>query len=428
MRGRLTVYLAAAVALGVPGAVAAAPGVGGAAGALAAPGSDPSGNDGPPPVSESADALDDAEQRLDAHSRAVEDALRALEAAEDELADAAAAAADAAAVADQAREAEADARAALRLAEQAERRAERRMIEISERIDGAREQLGAVARAAYQNGSGLLGWSVVLEADSPAALTGAYVGTRSVLRAGDAALSELAADRADLRNTRAELRELREERERLAAEASRTRQEAEAAEQAALQARQHLEERRAARREALAEAEAARDEEYERYQALLRESEQLEAWLAENSLDEPLEGTGSFVRPGTGGVTSPFGARRHPILGYVKQHTGVDFGSGDGYIYAADHGVVAEATWNDAYGYLVVIDHGVINGQRVSTLYAHQPGLSVTAGDRVAKGEPIGTVGSTGYSTGPHLHFEVRADGTPVDPAGWLAGAQPPGG
>lgn len=396
--------------------------------ALAVPSAVAHGADGAPPSPDLADALERSEERLDAHSQAVEEALRALSVAEAELYEATAAAADAAAAAERTREAEAAARTAQRQAEQAERRAQRKLAAIGKRMDAAREQLGAVARAAYQNGGGLFEWSVVLEAGSPAELSDAHVGVRSVQRAADAALSNLAVDRADLRNTEAELRELREERERRADEATRKRRQAEIAEEAARQAQRRLAELRSAREEALAEAEAARAEEYERYQELLRESEQLAAWLAENSLDERLEGTGSFVRPGTGELTSEFGSRRHPILGYVKQHTGVDLSSGDGYIYAADHGVVAEATWNDAYGYLVVVDHGIIEGQHVSTLYAHQPGLSVTAGERVAKGEPIGSVGSTGFSTGPHLHFEVRIDGTPVDPAPWLASAPPPGG
>lgn len=72
------------------------------------------------------------------------------------------------------------------------------------------------------------------------------------------------------------------------------------------------------------------------------------------------------------------------------------------------------------YGLFTVIDHGVIEGQRVTTAYAHQSSVLVKPGQEVSKGDPIGVLGSTGYSTGPHLHFEVREDGTVVDPLTWL--------
>src|SRR5690606_15966854 len=83
----------------------------------------------------------------------------------------------------------------------------------------------------------------------------------------------------------------------------------------------------------------------------------------------PGYGTGTFLRPGTGSTTSEYGPRLHPILGYVKLHTGLDFGRGDGAVYAADSGTVVEATWNTAYGNMVIVDHGLWNGQRLTTMY-----------------------------------------------------------
>jgi murein DD-endopeptidase MepM/ murein hydrolase activator NlpD len=126
-------------------------------------------------------------------------------------------------------------------------------------------------------------------------------------------------------------------------------------------------------------------------------------------------------------VTSPFGPRLHPILHYVKVHTGMDFGSGDGLVYAADSGVVLITELNTAYGNMTVIDHGTVGGQRLATLYAHQAAFAVHPGDRVRKGQPIGVVGSTGFATGPHIHFEVRVGGAPLDPAPYLEHAQMPG-
>lgn len=135
---------------------------------------------------------------------------------------------------------------------------------------------------------------------------------------------------------------------------------------------------------------------------------------------DTVEGTGVFVRPGTGAVTSPYGWRYHPILHYWKMHTGVDFDGADDVVYASDVGTVIMTAYNPAYGNVTVIDHGMSGGRYLATVYAHQSGFFVEPGDVVTKGQPIGAVGSTGMSTGPHVHFEVRLDGVPVDPAAFL--------
>jgi murein DD-endopeptidase MepM/ murein hydrolase activator NlpD len=128
-------------------------------------------------------------------------------------------------------------------------------------------------------------------------------------------------------------------------------------------------------------------------------------------------GSGSLSWPVNGPVTSGFGWRIHPILGYKKFHTGIDIGVGYGVpIRAADGGTVIYATWMGGYGNVIIVDHG--NG--LSTLYAHQSSLAVGTGARVTRGQTVGYVGSTGFSTGPHLHFEVRVNGNPVDPMGYL--------
>jgi murein DD-endopeptidase MepM/ murein hydrolase activator NlpD len=112
--------------------------------------------------------------------------------------------------------------------------------------------------------------------------------------------------------------------------------------------------------------------------------------------------------------------RYHPILHYRKLHTGTDFAGGGSAIRAADDGRVIMTLVSEAYGRFTVIDHGVIGGHRITTAYAHQSRFLVREGQRVRKGEQIGVIGSTGYSTGPHLHFEVRRDGILVDPMTWL--------
>lgn len=131
------------------------------------------------------------------------------------------------------------------------------------------------------------------------------------------------------------------------------------------------------------------------------------------------KGGGRFVYPTPGyyNVTSPFGWRIHPILKTRRMHTGVDFGAPYGSeMVAADDGTVIYTGWNGAYGKVVIIDHG----SNISTMYAHMSSFSVSDGANVKAGQKIGSVGSTGWSTGPHAHFEVRINGEPVNPMSYL--------
>ncbi len=120
-----------------------------------------------------------------------------------------------------------------------------------------------------------------------------------------------------------------------------------------------------------------------------------------------------------GKITSPFGMRIHPILKNYRMHTGIDIaGSGinNKPAVAAADGVVIMATWYGGYGNTVIVDHG----SGITTLYAHGSQISVKAGATVKRGQTVLRVGSTGNSTGPHLHFEVRKNGSPVDPLPYL--------
>jgi murein DD-endopeptidase MepM/ murein hydrolase activator NlpD len=131
----------------------------------------------------------------------------------------------------------------------------------------------------------------------------------------------------------------------------------------------------------------------------------------------PTSGNARFIWPVNGAVTSGFGPRRHPISGGSRMHNGIDIGASSGTpIKAADDGTVVMAGSNGGYGNWTLVDHG----GGLATGYAHQSSIGVSRGQRVSRGEVIGRVGSTGASTGPHLHFEVRINGDPVDPMGWL--------
>jgi murein DD-endopeptidase MepM/ murein hydrolase activator NlpD len=126
---------------------------------------------------------------------------------------------------------------------------------------------------------------------------------------------------------------------------------------------------------------------------------------------------GFLLRPVNGPVTSPFGWRIHPIYHYWGLHDGTDFGvsCGEGMRAAAD-GTVISRYWSDVYGNRLYINVGKVNGHNLTVVYNHASGYRVSVGEHVTRGEVVGYVGSTGWSTGCHLHFTVLRDGTAVDP------------
>jgi murein DD-endopeptidase MepM/ murein hydrolase activator NlpD len=129
----------------------------------------------------------------------------------------------------------------------------------------------------------------------------------------------------------------------------------------------------------------------------------------------------TFTRPVPGRITSPFGYRIHPIFKRKIFHSGIDIGAPYGTpIKAANSGRVIFVGWYSGYGKVVIIDHGKIAGQPTTTLYAHMSTTLAKQGTNVAKGATIGKIGTTGYSTGPHLHFEVRQNGNPVNPLNFI--------
>lgn len=128
-------------------------------------------------------------------------------------------------------------------------------------------------------------------------------------------------------------------------------------------------------------------------------------------------GTGRFIWPCHGTITSYFGWRTHPVFGTTKYHSGMDIGVDYGTpILAADSGTVIYSGWLGGYGYAVMIDHG----SGLVTLYGHNQALNVYEGQYVTKGTCIAYAGSTGYSTGPHCHFEVRLHGEVTEPLNYL--------
>ncbi|OGO84715.1 MAG: hypothetical protein A2Y22_00325 [Clostridiales bacterium GWD2_32_59] len=165
-------------------------------------------------------------------------------------------------------------------------------------------------------------------------------------------------------------------------------------------------------------------EEEKKYMQELNELE-AESKKIEKALKEQLKGStkkyvgGKFTWPVPNNyrISSPFGYRIHPISKVKKMHTGIDIPAATGTkIASSADGTVLSASYITGYGYTVIINHG----SGITTLYGHNSELTVNKGDEVKKGDQIAKAGSTGYSTGPHSHYEVRINGTPVDPMGYF--------
>ncbi|MBS4759625.1 MAG: peptidoglycan DD-metalloendopeptidase family protein [Clostridium sp.] len=154
---------------------------------------------------------------------------------------------------------------------------------------------------------------------------------------------------------------------------------------------------------------------------LARQSEALSKMISRNTQGTTVKVVSGFMKPIAGPITSPFGYRTHPIFKRTIYHSGIDIGGiNGGKIRASNSGKVIYSGWYGGYGKVVIIDHGIINGKPISTLYAHMSGYTVSAGQNVLKGQVIGYEGSTGYSTGPHCHFEVRVNGKPQNPLNYI--------
>jgi murein DD-endopeptidase MepM/ murein hydrolase activator NlpD len=153
---------------------------------------------------------------------------------------------------------------------------------------------------------------------------------------------------------------------------------------------------------------------------LERESQQIQSLLAAQASSVSGSfptGGGQLAWPAAGPVISGFGPRTHPIFGDTRMHTGIDIGAPYGApVVAADDGVVVFAGVMSGYGNAIVVDHG----GGLATTYNHLSAFSVSSGQHVGRQQTVGAVGCTGYCTGPHLHFEVRVNGGPVDPMPYL--------
>lgn len=191
------------------------------------------------------------------------------------------------------------------------------------------------------------------------------------------------------------------------------------------------------RRDARVDARAARAKDVAKLRKLKKEQDRIEEMLRKRALAALRRAraqaraharsqtggptSGLLAHPVDGYVTSPFGYRIHPIYHYWGLHDGVDFGGGCGTpLRAAAPGRVVSSYFSGVYGNRLIIDHGALAGRGVATIYNHATSYNVGVGDQVTEGQVIGYEGSTGWSTGCHLHFTVMVNGQAVDPMNWF--------
>ena len=154
---------------------------------------------------------------------------------------------------------------------------------------------------------------------------------------------------------------------------------------------------------------------------LARQSKSIGTYINKTSKGTSTHVASGFIKPIQGRITSPFGWRTHPIFNTRTFHSGVDIGGPNmGAIHASNSGKVIYSGWYGGYGKVVIVEHGVVNGKPISTLYAHMSTIKVANGQQVTKGQILGYEGTTGYSTGPHCHFEVRENGKPNNPLNYI--------
>ncbi len=354
---------------------------------------------------------------------ALNDAQAKLPAAQRELASAQRAETDANTANDRA---SSDLVQATEAAEAAE--AERRQVE--SQIADLQGRVGNLAREVYQNGA-FSDFDLLVTSDSPTELADRAAALDAVSRANNQTLAQMAAVRADLALKEARLQVLRDDVDQKKRLASVALVAAQDARRDATAAKARVDELVAARKAALATADRERKSVLSQYRSLRSEQMRIANLIAAEAARQA-NGDLGFTPTGSDGFTWPLagarmtqdvGPRVHPVYGYRSCHTGVDLAAASGSpIHATAAGIVVSVASGGPYGNHSLIAHG--NG--TFSMYAHQSRVGVSVGQRVKAGEVIGYVGSTGYVTGPHLHFEIHIGSQPYNPMGWFGGARTP--
>lgn len=370
------------------------------------------------------DSLDqqvaDASEALTTASKAVQKAAASLKDAQDRLPAARAAMASAQTKETQAKAVYDVAKADLAKAKARYAVAATKLASKQAEIQQLQKQVNQFARSIYQQGP-TSQWAIILESQSPSDLTSRLETIKAVSEANSNDLNELIVAKEDLKAIADDAAKEKADMQKLADQATAAYEAASAAADAAAAAKAEVDKLVAQEEDALAVAEKDRQEVKKQYDELRAEQIKIAGQSGSGSSGngDP-EATGPLDWPMPGYTSSwRIGWRVHPKYGYRSCHTGIDIGAPSGTIIrAAGSGIVLDTFWSKAYGRVTLIDHG---GGLV-TMYAHQSAWLVSKGDVVVSGDGIGKVGTTGYSTGPHLHFEVHVNGVPYNPRGWFGG------
>ena len=287
-------------------------------------------------------------------------------------------------------------------------------------LSAEKTDVARLIRTIYRQGP-LSELAIVLGADTPADFTSRIAALDTWHANKTASINKLVKAREDLTQLTAQLNALVAAHAKKKASAAARVLDAANAARAAKRAKRAVDSLVKKKQAALNEAMKYRRQTQKRYNQLKAEQERLKALAnGANSYGANLNFKGVMSRPVSGAtITSLAGWRIHPIFKYRRCHAGIDFGAKYGTtIRAAAAGVVASTAYMSGYGKSTLISHG----KGVTSFYAHQSRQVVKKGQSVKKGQIIGYVGSTGWSTGPHLHFEVRVNGVAYNPLGWLGG------
>ncbi|MET0999576.1 MAG: peptidoglycan DD-metalloendopeptidase family protein [Marmoricola sp.] len=294
------------------------------------------------------------------------------------------------------------------------------------RVVEQRAEIGVLAASNYANGDpALMGLAVILNSQNPAEVTSQMNTVDSLMDKQTTLLASLREARARMvaEEAKVEQAKVAVGVQRQAARANLVRKQG--LEQSASTARAEVATLVARSRAAELAAARARRADLVQLRALKKQEDRIRVMIIERARRQRggYKGdTGGFLfRPVPGAVTSSFGYRRHPIYGYWGLHDGTDFSAPCGTPNrAAGSGTVISRYWSDVYGNRLYIDLGQVNGKNMTVIYNHLSSYSASTGERVSRGEVVGYSGSTGWSTGCHLHFTVMLDGTPVDPMRYL--------
>lgn len=318
--------------------------------------------------------------------------------------------------------------ARLTSAENAEKELQTEIDDGTDQIEESEQAVVGVARRAYQNSGVTSDLAMLLQmADSDNGLDG-LTRVDSAVRSQQRTITRLGEQRAANMSSQDRLDAIADEISDLKDEAAEVVLEKEAAESAAREAKDSLDsliEQKDSAAQTIEDNQAATAEELRKQkEEQERLADEIRQWQEDNGDgNRVLPGDGFLKNPAPGHpVTSQYGWRTHPISGTRRMHTGTDFGvpCGDP-VYASADGVVVSSGVAGGYGNRVVLSHGKSNGASIATTYNHNTRNVVRAGQTVKEGDTVAMAGTTGSSTGCHLHFEVMVDGSYVDPMDWIS-------